>query len=63
MKVNEIWLANGLWENEKPSKVKIIEILGDNIDVEYLDETGCRILPKQCLIGRVENDGEEIPKG
>ena len=60
-KPNEIWLVSAIFEWEKPQKqiVRIMEVLpSGNIDVNYelnpIKPRDLRILPKECLIGRVE---------
>lgn len=61
MKVGEIWRANGLWQGETPSLVRIEEILETgSVDVNYeLDinlPKDLRILPPYCMIEKVENE-------
>ena len=58
--IGEIWLVRGLWAHEQePVRVRIAEVLDSgSVDVNYeLDENkpgDMRILPRSCLIGRVD---------
>ena len=56
IKPNQIWLAQGLFEGESITRVRISELRGENnemVDVEYLNEPDkgqYRILPIGCLV-------------